>query len=170
MNKTIEDAIRQLEEEILSKQAALRELKRMTGVHYGSNSYNESDVVAEKESSLNKDFPIDGRKDQKIMYLFNYVISNGVRMSDLQEFFNQHNKEYEKVSNVVRRLKDGGELVAIKYNNQNKLTFWGLPEWVNKDEQDFKSDFAPKRDLLPIKITSHEIILTKDEEEKTSLL
>ena len=160
MNQSILDAIHQLEKDISDKQIALKELMKMVQGDLRDTKALDlnSPVEFRRESSLNELFPIKGRKDQKIMYLFNNVITNGIVMSEIQLLFNEYNGKPENVANVVRRLKNEGRLSAIKYNNQNKSTFWGLSNWINDVEENFKKEFKPNEGKLPIEIKQTEII------------
>ena len=61
------------------------------------------------------------------------------------------------IAPIVRRMKTEGKLVAAKYNNSNKLTFWGLPEWVEKDgteSKNYKGEYRPDQEHLPDSINT----------------
>ncbi|SDT22499.1 hypothetical protein SAMN05192545_3080 [Maribacter dokdonensis] len=159
MSNTIIDAIKRLELEISNKQTALEELRKMVGEELKpvtSGLKVNNSIVA--ESSMNKPFPINGATDKKIIFLFQNVFKGGQRMRDLQSTLDEYNGEHLRCDNVVRRMKDTGILSAVKYNNQNKMTFWGLNSWFNFEESDFKIDYSPSKDLLPFNIKTKEII------------
>lgn len=110
--------------------------------------------------SSKKGFPISGRKNQKVLWLFGNVFKTGRRFTSIQDTFNKYNgldpdgKEIG-LEGTVRGLKTSGKLVIVKYNKSNKLSFWGLTDWVNDDG--FKPEFEPK-ELLSHNIESVEVI------------
>jgi hypothetical protein len=160
MSQTIIDAIKRLELEISNKKTALVELKKMIGEESLAvlDSYDKSLLTSSLESSINKPFPINSRADKKILYLFQNVFQAGMRMSQIQDAMEKYNGSPLRVDNTVRRMKDDGSLSAVKYNNQNKMTFWGLNDWINFDEKDFKSTYKPSEDELPLNMTSSDLI------------
>ncbi len=161
MNTALLEVIKQLELEINNKQLALNELYKMAGIDSTNITFVKPDYDSPfevKTSSLNESFPKNGRKDQKIVFLFNNVIDSGVVMSEVQSVFDKYNGSNDNVSNIVRRLKEQGVLSAVKYNNQNKLTFWGLSNWINESKNDFKDEFKPNKNKLPLEIKLSEVI------------
>lgn len=104
-------------------------------------------------------FPLNLKKDRQLLWMFNNYFTQGVTLSTVQDKFNEFvGDDYEgnkKVGNVMRRLKKEGRFIFVQYNNQNKASFWGLPEWV--DGKDFKSEFKPSENELPINIENIEI-------------
>lgn len=105
-------------------------------------------------------FPISEKRPEKVLWLFRNVFKTGLRSFQIQEAFNQFNglssnsKEI-KLEGTLRGLKKSGKLVIVKYNQSNKLSFWGLSEWVNDDG--FKDEYTPK-DYLPNNIENIEVI------------
>tara|TARA_R110000744_G_scaffold380507_1_gene501539 strand:+ start:1170 stop:1685 length:516 start_codon:yes stop_codon:yes gene_type:complete len=165
MSKTILEAINQLEKEISQKEAALIELKKMIGVELSNEikALKPSTNYYESDSKINEPFPIKGRPEQKAMFLYSHVFQNGKRMFEIQETIDKYNGDHLRIDNTIRRLKEEGILIGVKYNNQNKLTFWGLREWVNFDEGDYKEQYRPSKNELPLKVVSSEIITSKNE-------
>ncbi|CAL68053.1 hypothetical protein [Christiangramia forsetii] len=108
--------------------------------------------------TVNK-FPMHLKKDRQILWLFENNFEQGVTLSTVQKSFDYYvgddYKGNRKVGNVMRRLKREGRLIFVQYNNQNKASFWGLPEWV--DDKGFKDDYRPSEHELPITIESVEI-------------
>lgn len=167
MSQTIKDAIKQLESEILSKQTAIMELKRMVGVDAPLKTPSVDDLPHSTiiESGMNKPFPINGNTDKKIIYLFKEVFQKGQRMSEIQNTLNKYNGSELRADNVVRRMKDNGQLFAVRYNNQNKMSFWGLKDWINFDEEEFKESYKPKDSELPLNVTHSEVLLSNKKED-----
>jgi hypothetical protein len=111
------------------------------------------------DSRLNvTSFPISGRVDKQLMWLFKHEITKGIKLGELQELYDKHKptEPYKKISNVARRLKKESRLVIVQYNNMNKLSFWGLPEWIGAG--DFKDEYKPDENLLPLSIETKSII------------
>ena len=107
-----------------------------------------------------KGFPISGRKNQKVLWLFENVFKTGQRFTSIQDTFNKYNGldangKQIGLEGTVRGLKTSGKLTIVKYNQSNKLSFWGLTDWVNDD--DFKDEYIPK-DILPSNIETIEVI------------
>lgn len=102
-----------------------------------------------------KIFPIKAKKDKQILWLFDNVIENALKISEVNEIYQKYSGNNDKVNNVARRLKELGKLKVVKYNNSNTLSFWGLPSWI--EENDFKEIFKPDNDSLPIDVTNSEV-------------
>ncbi|MCK0190968.1 hypothetical protein [Arenibacter sp. F20364] len=86
-------------------------------------------------------FPTKGNREAKIKFIFKNIFQRAVRMSELEDKYTELNKEYHKLVNVMRRMKDEGTVLSVRYNKQNTLTFWGLSEWI--EENDFKDQYKP---------------------------
>lgn len=109
--------------------------------------------------SVAKVFPINGNRDKQVLWLFENYLEGGIKIKKAEEHYEAIVKEYggraDKITNVARRLKTEGRLVAVRYNNNNGLTFWGLPSWV--EENDFKKEFYPNENELPLEIKASEV-------------
>lgn len=120
---------------------------------------NESPVRLEENQFQVNTFPISEKRPEKVLWLFRNVFRTGVRSFQIQEAFNQFNglsskgKEI-KLEGILRGLKRSGRLVIVKYNQSNKLSFWGLSEWV--EDNDFKDEYKPL-EYLPDNIESIEV-------------
>lgn len=106
------------------------------------------------------EFPLSSTKPQKVLWLFENIFDRAVRFLEVQEAFNHYNGldtngKQINLEGTIRGLKKSGKLVIVKYNKSNKLSFWGLNDWVN--EKGLKNDYIPK-DYLPNKIESIEVI------------
>lgn len=106
--------------------------------------------MLDNANSSENTFPINAKRDIKIAYILKEVFKRGVTMSVLEDKYTELNSKYEKLSNVIRRLKVSGLLASIRYNNQNTMTFWGLSEWI--EDGDFKEEFKPLKNETPFKI------------------
>lgn len=107
-----------------------------------------------------KGFPISGRKNQKVLWLFENVFTKGQRFTSIQDTFNKYNGldangKQIGLEGTVRGLKTSGKLVIVKYNQSNKLSFWGLTDWI--DANGYKDKYKPK-EFLPHNIESIEVI------------
>jgi hypothetical protein len=119
---------------------------------YGVVSTN---VVAEEKHGVN--FPRGGRTDKQILWLFENHFNKAVRMNEINTAYNTYNGTVgESVDNVTRRLKKEDNLVMVKYNGTNKLTFYGLPSWI--DDNDFKEQYKPDEDDLPLGEITSEVV------------
>lgn len=107
-------------------------------------------------SDLEKEeFPVSDKASEKVLWLFNNVFNEGQRFIQIQETFNRYNGTVRPLEGIIRGLKAKGKLVIVKYNKSNKLSYWGLTEWVNNDS--FKTKHTPK-DILSINIETIEVI------------
>ncbi len=118
-----------------------------------------SEVYNEIDSK--KGFPIKLKKAAKLRWLFKNVFTQGLRFQEIQDVFNDYNGldaygREVRLESTVRVLKSKGDIKAVKYNNSNKLSFWGLSEWIEGD--DFKDEYKPKDEFLPTLIESREVI------------
>ena len=122
---------------------------------------SENSAILGKKMSDFMNFPIHGRKDKQVLWIFEHKAKVGIKLSEIQEFYNDlrgldgKGKEI-RIDNVARRLKRQGKLVIVKYNNLNKASFWGLPEWV--DKAGFKDELKPAEDKLPIDVHTIEVL------------
>ncbi|KGO85734.1 hypothetical protein Q765_15055 [Flavobacterium rivuli WB 3.3-2 = DSM 21788] len=143
-------------------------LKQVEAINLVLNLYDHKEGY-EFKSGLNEiqitdeisshDFPRNARKEKQILWIFENVLKKGSKINDVQDNYNAltgtaKNKQI-KITNIVRHLKRSGELSAVKYNNQNRLCFYGLPYWIQGN--DYKHEYQPNQDLLPV-IVSSEII------------
>lgn len=93
-------------------------------------------------------FPTAASKEKQIIWIFENKLSKGSKLRDVQEFYNQlRGKDDVKIDNTARRMKREGKLILVKYNDQNLLSYWGLPEWAGKN--DFQDEFKPDMESLP---------------------
>lgn len=134
---------------------------------YGYNSKKvvfknipETPTISQEPSNeyIVSGFPKNGRKDQQVLWLFNNYLTKGLKLKDLQDVYDQFNKDDEgvRIDSVCRRLQREGKLIIVKYNNSNKDSFWGLPEWA--EGNDFREENKPEISKLPVDITYSEVI------------
>ena len=91
-------------------------------------------------------FPRQAGADKQLFWLFENYFKKGVKINELQHQFNLFTGDKKRIDNVARRLKREGRLVVVKYNNSNKLSYWGLPNWIRKndfDASDFRCPTSP---------------------------
>ncbi|SDR65829.1 hypothetical protein [Christiangramia echinicola] len=157
------DQLKHEKESLLKRVSAINLLLESYGVKTeDSKDSNELFPVQQNERPVTNDsvFPINGRRDKQVLWLFENHLRSAVKLNKAQEEYRKIVEEYggkaEKISNVARRLKKKGRLVVVKYNNMNTSSFWGLPSWV--EENDFKSEFRPDESQLPIEVHTSEVI------------
>jgi hypothetical protein len=106
-----------------------------------------------------KGFPRTGRRDQKVLWLFENVFTTGQQFTSIQDTFTKYNglkfNKEVRIESAIKNLKSNGKLTVVKYNNSNKLSFWGLTDWI--DDNGFKDEHKPKDEFLPLKIESVEV-------------
>ncbi|MBD1397349.1 hypothetical protein H9Q13_09250 [Pontibacter sp. JH31] len=84
--------------------------------------------------------------DDQVVEVFERI-GRFVKINDFAAIFiNQTNtsKSTEGIISVVRRLKNQGRVVNVKFNNNFANTYWGLPIWVkehNKQDVLLKEHF-----------------------------
>jgi hypothetical protein len=133
-------------------------LKRIEVIDVALSSY-KGDVpnqngIAEKKPETNY-FPISGRKEKQILWIFNNSVSRGLKIREIQDVYNEIvGNSQTSIENIVRRLKSEQKLVLVKYNGKNLLSYWGLPEWI--EGNDFKDEHKPNLEDLP-DITESEV-------------
>lgn len=163
MSDSIDETIRLIEAEIQEKQTALRVLYEMSGRNKNINRVRiNAGVLPEIEHAieLNSGFPQNARTDKQVMYLFDHVFTKGEKFATVQKKYNELLGTEKNIYNTCRALKKMGLLATVQYNNQKKLSFWGRKSWL--DVTDFKEEFKPDQDELPIEINDIKI-LTDDE-------
>lgn len=138
-----------------------RELKkRLDAIDVLLDSYGDVSVTTNSSTSnekVNAGFPKSGRIDKQILWLFENHFTKGIKMSDVNVGYNHFNgTENENVDNITRRLRKEGNLVTVKYNGQNKLSFYGLPTWI--EDNDFKETYRPNEDDLPLGDITSEVV------------
>ncbi len=85
-------------------------------------------------------------RDNLILNLFN-SIGRCMRLPDVERHYRTQHEDSKPITNICRRLRNEGHLVVVKYNSNNKLSFWGLPTWL--EDSNFKSEYGPDRNELP---------------------
>ena len=93
--------------------------------------------------------------DEEILDLFRHDLKKITRLPAVQKRFNTLHNTDRDIMQKSRKLKSENVLVAIKYNNVNKETFWGLPEWTTPDGKNFRPEFF-NNDEMPAEVTSNE--------------
>jgi hypothetical protein len=127
-------------------------LRRMDVINAALSVYQDN-VLYSKESVTEKKpesnyFPISGRKEKQILWMFNNSINKALKIREIQDVYNEIVGNNEtSIENVVRRLKSEQKLVLVKYNGKNLLSYWGLPEWI--EGNDFKDEHKPNLEDLP---------------------
>ncbi len=117
---------------------------------------NVIDVVSDTEVWAN--FPRLAKTDKQLLWLFENYFKKGVKFSEIQNEFNMFVGKKQRVDNIARRLKREGKLVVVKYNNSNKLSYWGLPSWINELNNDFTQINTPSKEKLPHDIYEKKVV------------
>ncbi len=156
---SILETIKVLQTEIEEKQSAIKVLKELLDKQSSIAQDNRQDDNTTKSSNISEDKekPTNGRTDQQIIYLFDNIIQKGIRMSEILALHKQGFPEQSGVvANIIRRLYKDSHIVAVKYNGQNKLMFYGKKEWV--DKKDFKKEYKPDDKFLPLVVNESEVV------------
>lgn len=125
---------------------------------YGKNKQIPMPFSESKNTYKENEFPLKARKDKQVMWIFENVLKNAVKLDDIQNKFDElNNSDKVVIKNIARRLKKEGQLAIVKYNGLNKASFWGLPSWI--DNNDFKKEYRPNENLLPFTIEKTEVVI-----------
>lgn len=126
-----------------------------------SNNNNNNPVKNNSDNLLSPQFPAKGRSENQIGFLFDNLINKGVQMADIKKIYDkcifQTGGEAKRVDNAVRKMVRLGKLIQVKYNENNKECYYGLPSWLG--EEDFKADRKPVNapsDIENVEISSDE--------------
>lgn len=139
----------------LRKERAVLQI-RIDAIDVLLNAYDTSMKTSPVQSEENS-FPRSGRTDKQIIWLFENYFKRAVRMAEINTAYNKYNGTVDdKVDNVARRLKKEDTLAMVKYNGMNKLTFYGLPTWLEKDN--FKEEYRPDENELPVGEITSEVV------------
>ncbi len=157
------DQLKKEKESLLNRVGAINLLLESYGVKIEKpNDSGELFPGVQNNVSIKKIakvFPINGGRDKQVLWMFENYFERGIKLRKVQEHYESIVKEYggraEKITNVARGLKDKGRLTVVKYNNNNTLSFWGLPSWVEDD--DFKKEFRPDENELPLEVKTCEV-------------
>ena len=105
-------------------------------------------------------YPTYSTAEQQVIHILTNILRRASKMKEIENVYEEYHKENPEntvqIHQVVRRLKTEGLITAIRYNRQNKTTFWGLSEWV--ENKDFKNDYKPKRQSMPVRIFDKEVL------------
>ena len=156
------DQLKHEKESLLKRVSAINLLLESYGVKSENQKESEELFPIQQNESPSKRgsvFPINGRRDKQVLWLFENHLPTAVKLNKAQDEYRKIVEEYggraEKISNVARRLKKEGRLVVVKYNNMNTASFWGLPSWI--EDNDFKPEFKPDESQLPLEVHSSEV-------------
>ncbi|AXG71625.1 hypothetical protein KORDIASMS9_03882 [Kordia sp. SMS9] len=115
--------------------------------------YEEPTVIEDENS-----FPLRANRSKQIMWIFNNTLKNAVKLDEVQKTFDKLNNTNDiDIKNIARKLKKSSELAIVKYNGSNRESYWGLPTWI--DENDFKQEYRPNENLLPMNIEKTEVVI-----------
>lgn len=140
------------------------------GKDNGVNLFDSQNLIPQEDLVFNAPkiqqeqnvFPINGRKDKQVIWLFENVFKKGIKLQELQDKYNElkgldsKGKEI-RVDNTARRLKKQEKLAVVKYNGSNKNAFWGLPSWI--EGNDFDNEHRPNENKLPLDIEFSEVVI-----------
>ncbi len=73
------------------------------------------------------------------------VLQKPARINEIQEKITQLTGSYRSIREIVKYLVKQDKLVSVKYNDNNRLTYFGLKEWKDEFNNDFKPEFQPNR-------------------------
>lgn len=96
------------------------------------------------------DFPENESIEAQITYLLEKV-GRVIRFPDLEKEYTEASGTEKNIKNHCRSMRGNGRLVAAKFNNAWTLLFYGLPEWIEVDDngkKTFKEEFRPSKSDL----------------------
>lgn len=151
----MDDFIKRLVEEKKKVEGTLNAITVLLESYGVKDNSSVSNIISKLDEINDEVFPIKQRKDKQILWLFNNVFTGAIKIGEIKEVFQKYSGNEDRIDNVVRRLKRENKLKLVKYNENNILSYWGLPNWVG--EKDFLAEFKPDQDLLP-EIISSEVV------------
>lgn len=109
---------------------------------------NEPISIPVEGSFIVSGFPANKSKEEQIYWLFNNKFKRAVKLPDFQKGYAElcGLKKPVDIQIHVRKLKDAGKVVKVKYNGRHDMSYWGLPEWA--DLTDFKESYYPENDSI----------------------
>lgn len=78
-------------------------------------------------------FPVAATKEKQIMWLFEKKFTQIVKISEIKDLHKKYSGNDDRIDNTARRMKREGKLILVKYNDNNILSFWGLPTWLDNN-------------------------------------
>ena len=73
-------------------------------------------------------YPTYSTAEQQVIHILTNILRRASKMKEIENVYEEYHKENPEntvqIHQVVRRLKTEGLITAIKYNRQNKTTFW----------------------------------------------
>jgi hypothetical protein len=136
-----EDLQNQIEQIDLILDRYESQLMRIESKKGKTKTMTRTKFPSSNESNL---FPINESLPNQITFVMN-SIGIVTRLPDIEKKYKELSGNDRIIRNVARRMKEEGELVAAKFNNANMLTFYGLPEWVETNEEGDKTYIINRR-------------------------
>lgn len=148
-------------DELLKEKESLK--NRIAAIELLLDSYGYNNVTNHGTGQINfkpheekNSFPKKARRDKQVLWIFKNSLNSAAKLNTIQKKYEELSGTENKISNIARRLKKDGKLVVVKYNKQNRSSFWGLPEWI--DGKDFIDEYRPNENMLPLDIEDTEVV------------
>ena len=111
----------------------------------------DSTEVSKQETTkttTENSFPVSTPQAQ-ILYVLEKT-NLPMKMAEIAEAIKKETGEYvEQMADIVRKMHKAGSLKMLKINNSNKMSFWILKDWYNKENNTLKSrDHFDYMDLI----------------------
>jgi hypothetical protein len=159
--QSYKDAMRDVEMKMLQAEAKAEVLLQILNEYTAKGGGNHNPLVdssanldenkggLEKEETDSIDteltFPHQDSRPEQILWLFHNVIKEAKKLPSIQNLYTWHSNKDRNIKYVFRGMVKRGELVGIKYNDANKFTYYGLPEWLNDSKDDFQQNYIPRQ-------------------------
>ncbi len=88
-----------------------------------------------------EDFPVDKPIEEQMLYILRDNIGTAAKISQIQQRYEDLSGSRRNIMPYLRKMKDMDMVRAVRYNNANKLTYWGMPNWM--DGGDYSQNYRP---------------------------
>jgi hypothetical protein len=146
-NEAVEAAINALKEK---KERLQQELAAIEKSIKQFRSYNTNGAVVPAVSSQVTANPANGENKfggatnvkAQCIYVLD-LIGKAVKMSDIQDKYNELAGKEFSIREFVRGLQRQGIVKLMKVNGSNRLSYWVKSEWISVDGKMLRDEFKP---------------------------
>lgn len=113
-------------------------------------------------------YPFDSSREQQILWIIESVFGRAAKRSAVESFyFSCVGSGAKPIKFIFRGMVLRGDLIGNKYNSNNKLTYYGLPDWVDQHEC-FQPEYLPDGYGIEFKVDTIDVVSYSDEEESSN--
>jgi len=128
---------------------------------------NSEPVVSSLISEYLPDFPVNSSREQQILWIIENVFGRAAKRTAVESFYYKClGDKARTIKFVFRGMVLRGDLIGNKYNSNNKLTYYGLPEWVDENGH-FKTEHLPSGFGTAFKVDSFDVVSYDDNMQET---